>query len=220
MAYIGRDVAYGAYEVQNLTADSTTTAFDLNYSVGSPAALLVVYAGIVQQPNVNYTLGTDGSQVVFSAPPVTGATLYIVFLGRQLTTARTANSDVIADSFTGDGNDTTFTLSGVPPSDACALVFVDGVQQRPTTNYTVAGSSIVFTTAPDNGAEIDTLIIGTERATINNIVDNSVSTAKIQNYSVTDQKLHPDLALQLADQDLGTLSGLVDEFSIDCGTIV
>jgi len=220
MAYIGRDVTYGTYEVQNLTPDSTNDTFTLDYGAASAGSLLVVYAGIVQQPNVNYTLGSDGTQIVFAAPPTTGATLYIVYLGRQLTTARTANSDVVTDTFTGNGNDTNFALSALPPNNNCVLVFVDGVQQRATTNYSVSGTALIFTSAPDNGAEIDTIIIGTERSSISNIADGSVSTAKIQNYAVTEEKLDADLALQLTNLDLGTLSGDLDLFSIDCGTLV
>ena len=33
--YIGREPAYGAFEKQSITADGSTTTFDLNFTVGS-----------------------------------------------------------------------------------------------------------------------------------------------------------------------------------------
>lgn len=220
MAFIGRSPTYGNFETQTLTPDSVTTSFALTFAVGAAGSILVVYGGVVQQPNVSYTIGNGGQNIVFSEAPVTGTTLYIVYMGKQLTTARTASSDVVSNQFTGTGSDSTFTLTALPPNQNCVLVFVDGIQQRATTNYTVSGYSLVFTTAPDLNAEIDAIIVGTEVANINNVADNSISTAKIQDYAVTAAKLEPALAMQITNQDLGSITASVDLFSIDCGTLV
>ena len=50
MSYIGRSPAYGSFEKQSLTADGSTTTFDLNYVVGSTASLVVSVAGVLQEP--------------------------------------------------------------------------------------------------------------------------------------------------------------------------
>jgi hypothetical protein len=81
MAYIGRQPSYGALETQTLTADSSTTTFALNYGVGSTASILVSVAGVVQQPNDGYSISGGGNNIVFSAAPTTGDTVFVTFLG-------------------------------------------------------------------------------------------------------------------------------------------
>ena len=87
MAYIGRDPQYGAFEKQSLTADGSTTTFTLDYTVGSAASLLVSVAGVHQEPVTAYNLGTNGTQIVFSAAPASGDTVFVVFLGAGLDVA-------------------------------------------------------------------------------------------------------------------------------------
>src|SRR6056300_638858 len=81
MAYIGREPAYGSFEKQALTADSSTTTFNLDYTVGSSSSLLVSIAGVHQEPEVAYNLAAGGTQIVFTAAPTTGDTVFIIFLG-------------------------------------------------------------------------------------------------------------------------------------------
>ena len=81
MAYIGREPIYGKFERQSLTTDGSTTTFSLNYTIGSAASILVNVAGVVQEPGVAYTLGTGGTQIVFSAAPASTDNVYLVFLG-------------------------------------------------------------------------------------------------------------------------------------------
>jgi hypothetical protein len=60
------------------------------------------------------------------------------------------------DTFTGDGSDTTFTLGESYSSDGAdrLAVFVDRNRQTATTDYTVSGTTLTFTRAPHNNAEI------------------------------------------------------------------
>ena len=81
MAYIGREPLYGAFEKQSLTADSSTTTFTLNYTVGSSSSVLVSVAGVVQEPETGYNLTGGGTSIVFSAAPTSGDTVFVVFLG-------------------------------------------------------------------------------------------------------------------------------------------
>ena len=81
MAYIGREPLYGAFERQSLTADSSTTTFSLNYQVGSSASIMVSVAGVLQEPEIGYTLSGGGTNIVFSAAPTSGETVFVVFLG-------------------------------------------------------------------------------------------------------------------------------------------
>ena len=53
----------------------------------------------------------------------------------------------------GNGSTTAFTISSGRAVDD-VLVFVNGFQLTPTTDYTISGTTLTFTTAPANSAEI------------------------------------------------------------------
>ena len=194
MAYIGREPAYGSFEKQALTADSSTTTFNLDYTVGSSSSLLVSVAGVHQEPEVAYNLASGGTQIVFTAAPTTGDTVFIIFLGiaydagELLSSGTITNKTELAEQAadddllliydtsttslkkiqksniattltystgtdTGDGSTTAFTInSGRSVNDV--LVIVNGVTLVPTTDYTISGTTLTFTTAPANGVAI------------------------------------------------------------------
>ena len=85
MAYIGRGLQLGQHIKQAITVSgspNTTTvyAMDLNASQNS---LLVVYGGVIQEPGVAYTV--TGTNITFTSAPLTGTSLYIIYLGQELT---------------------------------------------------------------------------------------------------------------------------------------
>lgn len=63
--------------------------------------------------------------------------------------AKIGSVQLVVDNITGDGVSTTFTMAQ-PESDATAIaVFIGGVYQIPSTNYTVnATTTITFTSPP------------------------------------------------------------------------
>jgi len=228
MAYLGLQPLYGAYEKQSLTADSATTTFTLNYTVGSSSSILVSVAGVHQEPEVAYNLASGGTQIVFTAAPTTGDTVFIVFLGVAFTTATLgtgaitgqtalttavqgadtllvyddsatalkkltlsnllvgqtelaetpASDDLIliydtsasttkkvqksylaptltytTRTATGNGSTATYTVTtGLNVNKV--LVTENGVLQVPTTDYTISGTTLTFTTAPASGVAI------------------------------------------------------------------
>ena len=81
MAYIGKTPDYGTFEKQALTADSSTTTFSLNYTVGSSSSILVSVSGVLQEPESAYNLASGGTTIVFSEAPTTGEGVFLVFLG-------------------------------------------------------------------------------------------------------------------------------------------
>ena len=179
MAFIGREPVYGAYEVQTLTPNSSTVTFTLTYAVGSAASIMVFYGGIYQIPGTAYSVSGGGTSITFSEAPVTGTSLTIVFLGHQLTVARTAGQETSVQSFTGDGTTTNYNLSSPPVINSGVIVFVDGIQQSLTNNFTVSGSTLVFTTAPDSSAEIDVYTITQEKVSIDTVSDGVLTRAKL-----------------------------------------
>jgi len=233
MAYIGREPQYGLLEKQAITPDGSTTTFSLDYTVGSSSSILVSVAGVHQEPEVAYNLGSGGTQIIFTAAPGASDTVFVVFLGVALdvatfgtgaitgltelaetradddllliydssvgqlkkiqasniasdldinATTELAETPASADEFiiydatasanrkvtyanivptltytsgtaTGDGSTTAFSIdSGRSVNDV--LVYVNGFNLVPTTDYTISGTTLTFQTAPASGAEI------------------------------------------------------------------
>lgn len=181
MAYIGRSVDIGMFEKQILTPNNTTTTFDLTFAVGSANSLLVVYGGVVQEPQVAYSVSGGGQQIVFSVAPATGTPLYIIYYGKQLTTLRAAGQETTKQTFTGDGSTVTYTLTDPPVVPSGIMVFVDGILQREGSgnNYVSSGSTFTFTSAPDSSAEIDVYTLVKEKVSIDTVADRSITFAKL-----------------------------------------
>ena len=57
-------------------------------------------------------------------------------------------------TFSGDGSDTTFTLSDTGREADQIAVFIDRNRQTATTDYSVSGTTLTFVRAPHNNAEI------------------------------------------------------------------
>jgi hypothetical protein len=71
-----------------------------------------------------------------------------------LSVAGAASVTYSVEPFTGDGTTTTFTMVQTPTAIDTLLVFVGSIFQIPTTNYTVSGTDIIFTSAPPLGVTI------------------------------------------------------------------
>src|SRR5210317_2153585 len=65
-------------------------------------------------------------------------------------------------TFSGDGSDTTFTLSDTGREADQLAVFLDRNRQTATTDYSVSGTTLTFVRAPHNNAEIFVRVINKE----------------------------------------------------------
>ena len=65
------------------------------------------------------------------------------------------------DTFTGDGSDTTFTLSGTPSSVHLLAVKKNGLKLQPVDDFTVSGTTLTMVTAPAAGASVVAKITNT-----------------------------------------------------------
>ena len=93
---------------------------------------------------------------VFGDAPVSGlmrfnqATSRIEFYynGSWSQVAKIGTVQLVVDNLTGDGSTQTFVMSQSESDPTAIAVFIGGVYQIPTTNYTVSGLSITFTSPP------------------------------------------------------------------------
>ena len=84
---------------------------------------------------------------------------------------------IVADSFTGNGVQTIFTLSE-DSTTAGTIVSINGVVQIPTTAYSVSGNALTFTEAPSVSDTIDARILTTSTtvASLSNASGNATVT--------------------------------------------
>ena len=137
----------GVIARDSFTGNGSTTAYVLSMSISNENATQVYLDGVYQSKS-NYS--TSGSTLTFSTAPSNGTAIEVVHL-------KTVNATSInQNSFTGDGSDTTFTLSQSIDDENNTFVFIQGVYQEKST-YSISGTTITFSTAPQNGYSIEVM---------------------------------------------------------------
>ena len=138
--------------------------------------LYVVMDNVVQEPDVAFVIHENASSqpriLQFTSSVVSTASIYVVHRGIGSMSMKPPTGSVGADqlsanlrsfttdTFSGDGSTTAFTLSETPTYANSVMVFVDGILQKETTNYSVSGATLTFTSAPDASSEIETKHMG------------------------------------------------------------
>ena len=155
------------------TVNGHTNSYELTTEVPGANAenLMVVIDNVIQQPDVAYVIRENASNqskiLNFQGTLPSTASIYVIHRGIGSFTMKPPTGSVGADElasnltsfttdvFTGNGSATQYTLSETPPNSNSLLVFVDGILQKVTTNFTLSGNTLTFTGAPDTGAEIE-----------------------------------------------------------------
>lgn len=198
MSYIGASIENRVspqFLKEDFTGTGSTTTFTLTNEVpgGSSQNVMVVVNNVVQEPDVAYTIGDDASNspkiLTFTGTPANGDSIYVIHRGLTSIFHKPATGSVGAneldttlktfttDTFTGNGSSTAFTLTEVPANSTQIMVFVDGILQKSSTNYSVNTTTgvLTFTSAPDNSAEIEVKHLGirtTARRAVSMFLDN------------------------------------------------
>ena len=198
MSYIGAQIENRispAFIKEDFTGDGSATVFTLTNEVPGGAAqnVMVMVNNVVQEPDVAYTIADDSSskptKLTFTGTPANGDSIYVIHRGigtfMQKPAAGSVSTNELSntlktfttDTFTGNGSATTFTLSEVPANSTQIMVFVDGILQKSSTNYSVNTTTgvVTFTSAPDSSAEIEVKHLGirtTARRAVSMFLDN------------------------------------------------
>ena len=114
------------------------------------------------------------------------------------------------NTMTGDGSDTTLTMSVTPASENSIQVYFDGVYQNKDT-FSFSGTTLTFSTAPATGVSVEVVVTSTV-ATSTTPGDGTVTAAKLASNAVTQAKIADDAvgADQLAASAVVTAS-IVDD---------
>ena len=119
------------------------------------------------------SLSTAASTINFVGAGVTatgsGAT-------KTITIGTTIATGNIAETFTGNGSDTAFTLTNSFTTNS-AVVFYNGQHLTPTSDYAISGQTLTFTFTPVNGSELVVRNINAGRTKVDTFTANGSDTA-------------------------------------------
>ena len=180
MAYIGNRPAdtFHTTVKQSFTPDSSTIAFTLNQAVSNENEIELFINNVRQEPGTGKAYTANNTTLTMSEAPETGDDMYCIFQGKAQGHHFVPNASIqgshIHTTFdltgktvtlpsgtlshskataTGDGSTTAITITSGRTVDDI-LVFVNGICLTPTDDYTISGTTLTFTTAPANSAEI------------------------------------------------------------------
>ena len=166
----------GSGSSHTLTAafDGVNQNFKATHSGGSDVRinnstqLQIAINNVIQKPNNNssYTEGfrvVDREKIQFKTAPSSDDVFWGTVISNTIESFDISDHKV--DNFTGDGSTTEFNLSSEPPNNNSIIVTINGVVQHPSDAasaraYSLTNQSIVFTSAPANGNEIQVRHIG------------------------------------------------------------
>ena len=139
--------------IATMTGDNSDTTLALGVTPVSENNVQVYIDGTYQNKD---TYSISGQTLTFSTAPPTGTAVEAIT--HTVTDISAAASNILVDEFTGDGSDTTFTLSAAPTNENNTQVFVGGVYQEKAT-YSISNAVLTFTAAPANGVSIEVVSI-------------------------------------------------------------
>jgi hypothetical protein len=129
-----------SFTVTDFTATASQTTFTVTYVVG----LVEVYRNGVKLAQADYT-ASNGTTIVLATPANSGDIIQVVAFGAVNTAAV-----ITAQTFSGTGSQTVYTMSVTPANSESVVIAISGVVQDPA-NYTVSGTTLTFSVAPPLG---------------------------------------------------------------------
>jgi hypothetical protein len=217
-----------------VTPDGSATYFDLSHDCpGYQAENIMVWVNnVMQEPAVAYTIINDANsrprRLNFGVALATTDTCYVIFQSTgQLYHTPPANSVGYSqleanlrsgrvDQFVGsDGasSNTVFTLTESALNVNSIMVYVNGIYQRPTTNYTVSTTALTFTASLAATDEVDVHHLSI-RSTVSHVADGSVTSAKLD----TNITIDGTLTVNGATTTVNSTTLTVDDKNIELGS--
>jgi len=238
MSYIGNQAenkVSPAKMREYVTPNGSATYFDLTHDIpGYQAENIMVWVNnVMQEPASAYTIKNDANgrprRLDFGSGNVlaTTDTCYVIYQGvAQLYHTPPANSVGYAqlednlrsgrvDQYVGsDGasSNTVFTLTESALNANSLMVYVNGIYQRPITNYSVVTTALTFTASLENTDEVDVHHMSI-RSTVSHVADGSVTSAKLD----TNITIDGNLTVNGATTTINSTTISVDDKNIELG---
>ena len=239
MSYIGvqsQNHVSPAFHREVVTPDGSASFFDLVQDVPGFNAdnVLVVVNNVVQHPFDSYTIKADANgnprRLDFAGTvPASTDVIYVTHRGvgslNMTPAAGTVDSVALADnlrsgvvnSFTGSqatNSSTQLTLTEAPLNAQSIMVYVNGVYQKPTTNYTVSGTTLTFTGALVSSDEIDVHHLSIRTGVVH-VADRSVTSDKLDD-NIT---IRGNLTVSGATTTINSTTLTVDDKNIEIASV-
>ena len=241
MSYIGvqsQNHVSPAFHREVVTPDGSASFFDLVQDVPGFNAdnVLVVVNNVVQHPFDSYTIKADANgnprRLDFAGTvPASTDVIYVTHRGvgslNMTPAAGTVDSVALADnlrsgvvnSFTGSqhtvaSGNYTFTLTEAPLNAQSIMVYVNGVYQKPTTNYTVSGTTLTFTGSLVSSDEIDVHHLSIRTGVVH-VADRSVTSDKLDD-NIT---IRGNLTVSGATTTINSTTLTVDDKNIEIASV-
>ena len=158
----------------DFTGDGSTVNFTASNDVTDENVTQVYIDGVYQSKD-NYS--TSGTTITFSTAPPNGSAVEVVHF------VPATYSSLNSNQFTGTGSQTNFTLTQAVDIDK-SFVFIQGVYQEKST-YSISGTTLTFTTAPQNGYSVEVITVGASAFTDTLYVDRFNGNSSTVNYTLS-----------------------------------
>ena len=217
-----------------VTPNGSATYFDLAHDIPGYAAenIMVWVNNVMQEPASAYTIINDANgrprRLNFGVALATADTCYVIYQSTgQIYHTPPANSvgysqleanlrsgrvDQFAGS-AGASSNTVFTLTESALNVNSIMVYVNGIYQRPTTNYTVSTTALTFTASLAATDEVDVHHLSL-RSTVSHVADGSVTSAKLDD-NIT---IAGNLTVNGATTTVNSTTVSVDDKNIELGS--
>ena len=217
-----------------VTPNGSATYFDLAHDIpGYQAENIMVWVNnVMQEPASAYTIINDVNgrprRLNFGVALATTDTCYVIYQSTgQIYHTPPANSvgysqlednlrsgrvDQFAGS-AGASSNTVFTLTESALNVNSIMVYVNGIYQRPTTNYTVSTTALTFTASLVATDEVDVHHMSI-RSTVSHVADGSVTSAKLDD-NIT---IAGNLTVNGATTTINSTTISVDDKNIELGS--
>jgi|LakMenEpi03Aug12_release.lakeMendotaPanAssembly.Ray.scaffolds.fasta_scaffold10551_11 hypothetical protein len=148
------------------TSDGIQTVYTLSGSVNDVSDDIIVFInGVSQIPGVNYTL--TSSNLTFNGTPSSGSKID-VRRANSIVSVTFITSSMGVEYFAGNNSSSQFTLTNGQTvlHNYDVLVSIDGLIQKPTTDYSITGSLLNFTVPPPNNTDVEVRYLSPQTFTI------------------------------------------------------
>ena len=120
------------------TASGSATTFTSPITTNLANNIIVSVDGLLQRPTTDYTV--SGTTVTFGTAPASGTAVMV----RSFNGGLTNKAGINVQTFTCNGSNTVYKLADPVSAVNDVIVTVNGIVQRPTTDYTYANPNITF----------------------------------------------------------------------------
>lgn len=152
-------------ESQTIISDGSTSVYTITGSYINSSDVLVFINGVSQIPITNYNV--TSSTLTLNGIPASGSKID-VRRANSVLSVTFITSSMGVEYFAGNNSSSQFTLTNGQTvlHNYDVLISIDGLIQKPTTDYSITGSILNFTVPPPNNTDVEVRYLSPQTFTI------------------------------------------------------